>query len=346
MQASHESAWKFLFRPATLLRLLKKTVSEWIDDGVPRLGAALSYYTVFSIAPLVIIAIAIAGLVFNNAQEQVMTEIQGMIGDNGSEAITSMMQAAQKPQDSIVATALGFITLLFGAAGVFIQLKDAMNVVWNIPPTKASGIWNFVRKYFVSFSMVLGIGFLLLVSLVLSAGLSFLGTYLEQFIPGMGPTMKVISFVVSFAVISALFAMLFKFLPDTKVRWNDVVIGAVLTSFLFTIGKFLLGFYFAKSHIASAYGTVGSLVLILLWVYYSAQILFFGAEFTQVFSKYHGSRFTPEIARETMSPKQQLIQDIEQQRRKANRTLHKIGAMGGTKPIKKQTLEFPGRKNL
>ena len=345
MEITRPSAWKVFFNPRAILRLLKLTASEWIADGVPRLGAALSYYTVFSIAPIIIIAITIAGLAFNNAQSQVMSEIQGLVGENGADAITSMMQAAEKPDRSVVATAIGFVTLLFGAAGVFIQLKDAMNIVWNVEPTKASGIWSFVRKYFVSFSMVLGVGFLLLVSLVLSAGLSFLGTYLDQFIPGMGPTMKVISFVVSLGVVSTLFAMLFKFLPDTKVRWKDVWVGAVLTALLFTVGKFLLGFYFAKSHIASAYGTVGSLVLILLWVYYSAQILFFGAEFTQVFSKYHGSRFTEEIARSTMSSKQRLVYDIERERKRMSRTLKQMGALPGP-PVKKPKLEFPGRKKL
>lgn len=320
------------------------TAKEWLDDNVPRLGAALSYYTVFSIAPLVIIAITIAGIVFNNAQAQVMGEIRGMVGENGSEAIGSMMEAAQKPDRSAIATALGFVTLLFGAAGVFIQMKDAMNTVWNVKTDKSGGIWKFVRKYFVSFSMVLGIGFLLLVSLVLTAGLSFLGTYLENYLPGMGPTMKIASFIVSFGVITVLFAMLFKFLPDTKIAWNDVWIGAVLTSFLFTIGKFLLGFYFAKSEIASAYGTVGSLVLILLWVYYSAQILFFGAEFTQVFSKYHGSHLTSEIVRETMTPKQRLVHDIERDRRKLTRALQKVSV--GTVAAKKAKLHFPGRKNL
>jgi membrane protein len=340
----HPSAWRFFFKPRVLLGLLKKTATEWLDDNVPRLGAALSYYTVFSIAPLIIIAITIAGLVFNNAHEQVMGEIKGLVGENGSDAINSMMDAAQKPDRSVIATALGFVTLLFGAAGVFIQLKDAMNTVWNVPPAKAGGLWKFVRKYFVSFSMVLGLGFLLLVSLVLSAGLSFLGTYLEQFLPGMGPTMKILSFVVSFGIISCLFAVLFKFLPDTKVSWNDVWVGAVLTSLLFTVGKFLLGFYFAKSDIASAYGTVGSLVLVLLWVYYSAQILFFGAEFTQVFSRHHGSRLTEATVRESMSPKERLIDDIERDRKKLSRDLQKVGL--GKTVSKRAKLVFPGRKNL
>ena len=344
MEVAREKAWRVLFRPRTLLRLLKMTVNEWLDDNVPRLGAALSYYTVFSLGPIVIIAITIVGLVFQNAQQQIMSEITNLVGENGSEAITSMMDAARKPDRSAIATIIGSITLLFGAAGVFIQLKDAMNTVWNVKPTKAGGVWKFIRKYFVSFSMVLGIGFMLLVSLILSAGLSFIGNYLQQFIPGMAPLMKIVSFIVSFGVVSALFAVLFKYLPDTKIAWNDVWVGAVLTALLFVIGKFALGYYFAKADIASAYGTVGSLVLILLWVFYSAQILFFGAEFTQVFSKYHGSRFTPEIARETLSPKQQLIYDIEQDRKKMARAFQKVGFTAI--PPKKAKLSFPGRKNL
>ena len=172
-----------------------------------------------------------------------------------------------------------------------------------------------------------------------------LGTYLEQFLPGLGPTMKIVSFIVALVIVSCLFAMLFKFLPDTHVAWNDVIVGSVLTALLFTVGKFLLGLYFAKSHIASAYGTVGSLVLILLWVYYSSQILFFGAEFTQVFSKYHGSRTSPEVTRETMSEKQKLVYDIEQDRKRLTRAFQKVG-IAGPSLLKQRKLHFPGRKNL
>lgn len=309
----------------TIFPLLKATAKEWVEDKAPRLGAALAYYTVFSIAPLILIAITIAGLIFQDAQQQVITQVQGLIGEQGAEAIQSMLKAAQKPAQSITATILGFATLIFGAAGVFVQLKDALNTIWDVDETSAKGgIMAFVKKYFLSFSMVLGLGFLLLVSLLLEAGVAIAGEFVKDTIPGMDVIMQSLAVVISFGVITLLFAMLFKFLPDVKVAWHDVWMGALLTSALFVVGKIGLGLYLGKAAAASAYGAAGSLVILLLWVYYSAQILFFGAEFTQVYSKYHGSRCTSDTLKEKLSPKEQLVAESEEQRQRFTKTLNKI----------------------
>ncbi|MEO5802460.1 MAG: YihY/virulence factor BrkB family protein [Verrucomicrobiota bacterium] len=304
-------------------KLLKETASEWMSDKAPRLGAALAYYTIFSIAPLIIIAITIAGLAFQDAQQQVVAQVQSLVGEEGAKTVESMIKAAQKPAQSAIATFLGFATLIFGAAGVFIQLKDALNTIWDVEETSASGIWVFVKKYFLSFSMVVGIGFLLLVSLLLEAGLAIAGEFVKDRIPGMDVIMQTVAVVISFGAVTLLFAMLFKFLPDVKVAWHDVWIGAVLTAAMFVLGKIGLGVYLGKAATASAYGAAGSLVIILLWVYYSAQILFFGAEFTQVYAKYHGSHYTPEVHKKNLSPKERLVEESDEQRERLASTFNK-----------------------
>lgn len=308
----------------SIVTLVKETAKEWVQDKAPRLGAALAYYTVFSIAPLIIIAITITGLVFADAQQQITSQVSGLVGEQGGKAIESMIKAAQKPAQSTVATILGFATLIFGAAGVFVQLKDALNTIWNVPESSAGGIWSFIKKYFLSFSIVFGIGFLLLVSLVLEAGLAVVGQYMKDHMPALGVLVQFVSVVISFGAVTLLFAMLFKFLPDVKVAWRDVWIGAVLTAGLFVVGKIGLGVYLGKAATASAYGAAGSLVIILLWIYYSAQILFFGAEFTQVYAKHHGSKFSPEILKKNLSPKEKLIAESEERRKRLATTLAKL----------------------
>lgn len=313
------------FKFKNILPLIKETAGEWVEDKAPRLGAALAYYTVFSIAPLLIIAITITGLVFADAQQQVTAQVQGLMGSSGAEAVQSMIKAAQKPAQTVVATVLGFATLIFGAAGVFIQLKDALNTIWDVDETSAKGgIWAFIKKYFLSFSMVLGLGFLLLVSLILEAGVAVVGEYVKNMIPGMDVVMQVAAVVISFGVITLLFAMLFKFLPDVKVAWHDVWVGAALTAALFVVGKVGLGLYLGKAASASAYGAAGSLVILLLWVYYSAQILFFGAEFTQVYARRHGSHFDPNAAPKKLSRKEKLAAKIEAQRASAASVFEKF----------------------
>ena len=256
--------------------LLKTAWSEFVADKAQRLAAALAYYTLFSIAPLLLIAIAIAGLVFGrgHAQAQIVAQLRMLTGPAGSKAIEEMLISAAKPKAATLAIVIGFATLLFGAAGVFGQLKDALNTIWNVPEKQSRGIMAMLKDQFLSFGMVFGVGFLLLVSLVIDAVLSALDATLWQ----------PIQLVVSFAVVTVLFAMIFRFVPDVRVEWRDVWFGSAFTAILFVLGKFALGLYLGKSAIGSSYGAAGSLVVLLVWIFWSANILFFGAEFTQVYA--------------------------------------------------------------
>ena len=278
------------------LGLLKQAFDEWNADNAPRLAAALAYYTAFSIAPLLIVIIAVAGLAFGHdaVTNRLDEQIGGLVGSESADAIQEIIANASRPQEGILATIIGVVTLVLGAIGVFIQLKGALNTVWDVEPTpqlsSQQSILKTLRDHVISFGMVLGIGFILLVSLVISAVLTSLGGFVNSLLPEAEFVSQVINLVVSFGIITLMFAMLFKFLPDTKVNWRDVWIGAALTSLLFTIGKYLLGLYLGGSGVTSTYGAAGSFVVILLWIYYSAQILLFGAEFTQVYAQKYGSR--------------------------------------------------------
>lgn len=277
----------------TIYDLMRQTMTEWSEDKVPRLGAALAFYSVFAIAPLLLIVIAIAGFVFGRdaAQRQIIGQIAGVVGQESGQAIDKILEQASKPASGTLAIVSGVIVLLFGASGVFAQLQDALNTIWEVTPQPGRGWKGMLRDRFLSLSMVLGIGFLLLVSLVMSAGLSAMTGVLGD---SMGALMgQVTNIVVSLAVITALFAMIYKFLPDVKIAWRDVWLGAAATSALFVLGKFLVGLYIGRSSVASAYGAASSFVIILLWVYYSSQILLFGAEFTQVYANRFGSRIEP-----------------------------------------------------
>ena len=272
--------------------MLREAASDWVEDKAPQLGAALAFYSILSIAPLVMIAIAVAALVFGEdaARGALLGQVKGLVGEQGAAAIREMLSHAKKPAEGTIAAVIGVITLLFGASGVFGQLQEAMNTVWEVPPKTGGGIWSFLRGRFLSFAMVLGIGFLLLVSLLLSAMIAGAGSYLSGLAPDLEPLWHAANGVVTFVVVTALFAMIFKFLPDTHVAWRDVWVGALLTAALFTVGKMLIGLYLGKTGLSSAYGTAGSLVVLVVWIYYSAQILFFGAELTQVYARRHGSK--------------------------------------------------------
>lgn len=276
--------------PRMFWGLLKATYAEWNKDNVPRLGAALAYYTVFSLAPLLIIVIAIAGLAFGQeaAQGQIVDQIQGLVGRDGAEAIESMIEHARTKSTGIIATIIGVAMLLFGASGAFGQLQDALNTIWDVTPKPGRGVTGMVRDRLFSFVMVVGMGFLLLVSLVLSAAIAALAEYLNQWMAS-ATLWQMVNIVLSLAIITLLFAMTYKVLPDVKLAWSDVWIGAGFTAVLFTIGKTLIGLYLGTSSIGSAYGAAGSIVIILIWVYYSAQILLFGAEFTYVYATSVGS---------------------------------------------------------
>lgn len=274
--------------------MLKEAFTDWKDDGAPRLGAALAYYTIFSLAPLVLIAVAIAGLAFGKeaAEGRIVDEIGGMLGEAGARAIQGVVENASRPASGVLATVMGLAALLFGASGAFNELRQAMNTVWEVPDREGGGIKALVKDRILSFAMVLFIGFLLLVSLVLSAGLSALGETMGGFVSEKLRLLEIVNTVVSLGVVTVLFAMIFKYLPDATpaVAWKDVWAGAFMTAVLFTIGKAGIGLYLGRGAVGSAYGAAGSLLVILVWVYYAAQILFFGAELTQVYASRHGSR--------------------------------------------------------
>jgi membrane protein len=277
------------------VQLVKQTLKDFAEDKALRLSAALAYYSIFSLAPLLIIVISVTGAVFGDeaVQGHIATELKGIIGPSGAETVQSMVESARKPGENVFMSLVGLGTLLLGASGVFGQLKDALNTVWEISAKPGRGLLGFLNDRFLSFSMVLGIAFLLLISLVISAALQGLGGYLESILPLPAFVWTAIHFVSSLAVITLLFAMMFKVLPDATVAWRDVWIGAACTAILFTVGKFLLGMYLGRESTASAYGAAGSVVIVLLWIYYSSVILLLGAEFTQVYAQARGSRIAP-----------------------------------------------------
>ncbi len=282
-------------RLKALLSLLKETFQEWNEDKAPRLAAALAYYTAFSLAPLLIVVISIAGLIFGQdaVRGQLQYEIQGVVGMQAASAIQEMLANFSHPSSGIIATIVGLITLLLGAAGVFGQLQDALDTVWEVAPKPGQGIMAIIRQRFISFTMVLGIGFLLLVSLVISTGVTAVGSLISVSIPQSEFVLQLVNFVISFAVITLLFALIYKVLPDVAIGWRDVWMGAAVTALLFAVGKLLIGLYLGSSSIGTAYGAAGSFVILLIWIYYSAQILLFGAEFTQVYARTYGSRILP-----------------------------------------------------
>lgn len=273
------------------LALFKQTFTEFSSDKVPRLGAALAYYTIFSLAPLLLIVIAIAGIVFGHdaAQGKIFGQLEGVLGPTTAAAMQEMVKNAAKPKSGSIATIVGVVTLILGASGVFGQLKDALNTIWDVKPKEGGGIMALLRDRFLSFAMVFGVGFLLLVSLVIDTAIAAMGKYAGSHLPGGEALWHIVELVFSFCVVTVLMAGIFRVLPDLKIEWRDVWLGAALTSALIVLGKFALGIYFARSAVGSSFGAAGSLVIVLLWVYYSAQILLFGAEFTQVYARAHGS---------------------------------------------------------
>ena len=286
-----------LFRSLEISRAMRKfvevgkqTFKEFGEDKAPRLGAALAYYTVFSIGPLLLIAVAMAGIFLGEeaARGQIGDELGKVFGSQMAQSLEQMIQAAAKPKSGMLATIVGVVTLLFGASGVFGQLKDALNTIWNVETKKAGGIKGLVRDRFLSMAMVLAIGFLLLISLAFDAVISAMGPWLGRLVGGE-TIVHVIQLALSFVISTVLFAAIFRLLPDLKIAWRDVWFGAILTSVLFVVGKWGLGLYLGKAAVGSAYGAAGSLVILLIWVYWSAQILFLGAEFTQVYARMYGS---------------------------------------------------------
>lgn len=275
-------------------QLLKQTWQEWNEDEASLLSAALSYYTAVSIAPLLVLIVVIAGFFLGQdaAQSQLIEQLRAVMGAEGSQFLETVLENADQPTLASAAGILSFLTLLWGSTNVFAQLQSSLNKIWNVKRKPGGGIIATLRSRLLSFSMVLGIAFMLLVSLVLSTMLTVFVDWGHGLLPGADWVWQVVNFVVSFAVITFLFAAIFKVLPDVKIAWRDVWLGAAVTALLFTIGKYLLGLYLANA--GSAYGAVGSLVVFLLWVFYSAQILFMGAEFTQVYARRFGSGIRPD----------------------------------------------------
>jgi membrane protein len=282
---------------ARVLDLLKSTAKEWSRDKCPQLGAALAYYTIFSLAPLVLVLLGVFGLIYGSneqARQRILDQLSYLVDPSGVKVFQDIANSAAEPKAGILAPAIGVLIALFGASGVFGQLQDALNTIWAVKPKPGQGIWGFIRARFLSFAMVGGVCFLLLVSLTVEGLLKGLHSYLQSIVPGGHYLGLAIFYVFDLGIIVLLFAMLFRYLPDAKIAWRDVWTGAALTAVLFVIGKFLLSLYLGSGAAGSAYGAASSLITLLLWIFYSAQILLFGAEFTKVYASIYGSHVEPE----------------------------------------------------
>lgn len=273
-------------------QLVKKSVLAWIDDYAPSMGAAISYYTVFSIAPLMIIVIAVAGFVWGReaVQGEIVGQLSGLIGQEGATGVQALIESADKPAKGLVATAISIVVLMIGATTVFAELQSALDRIWKVPQApQVSGIWATLRSRLLSLGFILGLGFLLLVSLVSSAAIAALGGWANGVLPGWETLLHLINIALSLGIATLLFAMIYKIMPQVKVGWRDVWVGAGVTALLFEVGKLLIGLYIGKSSVTSSFAAAGSLVVLLVWVYYSAQIFLLGAEFTWAYANDHGS---------------------------------------------------------
>lgn len=273
--------------------LIRNSITTWVDDYAPSMGAALAYYTLFSIAPLLIIAIAVAGLVFGEeaARGQIVGQIRGLIGQEGAMAVQGLPRSARAPAQGIVAIVVSVVTLVIGATTVFAELQSDLDRIWRVSaPAEENGIWTLLRTRLLSFGLVLGVGFLLLVSLVVNAAVAAFGKWWDGYFAGWEAVLHALDFIISFAITTLLFAMIYKLMPRARIAWRDVWVGAAVTAFLFEIGKFLIGLYLGKTSVASGFGAAGSLVVLLVWVYFAAQIFLLGAEFTWVYSNDYGSK--------------------------------------------------------
>ena len=307
------------FRWCDLKVLFSDTLKEWYRHKAPRLGASLAFYTLLSLAPLLVVIVALAGIVYGEeaARGQIVAQLSGLMGTTGATAIEEVIKQARQPTVGVFATLAGLVTLFFGATAVVAELRDALNTIYEIPSLDVTGLKSLmmlVRERFFSFAMVLGVGFLLLVSLAINAGLAAMGTWFTGWLPAL--VLQFASTLVSWVIITVLFAAIYKVLPDVTIEWRDVFLGAAVTSLLFSLGKFVIGLYLGSSTVASAYGAAGSLVILLVWVYYSAQIFFLGAEFTQVFSNRYGSQPTLRAKRtmlgwiHTLNSKPSIVQPV------------------------------------
>lgn len=297
-----------LVKMGTAYALFKEACSAGMKDNVPSLSAALAFYTVLSLAPILIVAMVVAGLAFGQraAEAQILQQLQSVVGEAGARAVQAMIHSADRPRIGIIASAIGIGTILIGATGVFVELQNALDKIWKVR-RRSESVWvGVIRERFFSFGLVLGAGFLLMVSLVLSAALGVAARFMGHLHPGREVLLQAVAALLLFGVIALLLALIFKFVPDTKVAWSDVWIGAAVASLLFTVGKTLIGMYLAGSTLASAYGAAASLLIFLVWVYYSVQVVLLGAEVTHVYANKHGSRAEPVSARETSRRGQEM----------------------------------------
>ena len=291
-----------------LWHYVKDATLAWVDDYAPSMGAALAYYTLFAIAPLLLILIAVAGAVFgaDAARGQIVAELGGLMGKEGAVAIEGLLKSASDPKTGTIATIISGITLLIAATTVFAELQSDLDRIWKVPAKdKPKGLWGLIRARFLSFGLIVGLGFLMVVSLALSAGLTALGNWWGPYFQSWAMLLQAINLLVSFVVIMVVFGMVYKLMPSVPIRWRDVWVGAVVTAFLFTLGKFLIGLYIGKAGVASGFGAAGSLIVVLVWVYYSTQIFLLGAEFTHVFAQREGSHAGEPKRVSTENPTQQ-----------------------------------------
>lgn len=272
--------------------LIKSAFSSWSNDYAQSMGAALAYYTMFSIAPLLLIVISISGIIFGQeaARGEIIGQLNNLMGEQGALAVQTLLESTRQPTEGITATTIGIVLLLVGATTVFGELQDSLDRIWKAPARVNSGIWNLVRARLLSFGMIMGIGFLLMVSLVFSAGLSAINKWWSPVFTEWVAIAGIFNFLFSFLLTTGMFAMIYKIMPRASIRWSEVWIGAAITAVLFTIGKWLIGIYIGRSAITSGYGAAGSILALLIWVYYSAQIFLIGAEFTWAYSHTFGSR--------------------------------------------------------
>jgi len=288
------------FRWHDIKCLFIDSFGEWNKHNAPRLGASLSFYTLLSLAPLLVVLVSVVGIVVGivfpnkvDVEASVIRQFEALVGPQGAGAAQLLIAGSRHTAHGILAAAFGVVTLLFGASGVLVELRDALNIIWDVPTPERSGmkkITGFLKERLFSFALVLAIGFLLVVSLAVSTWIAALGAYSASILPLHELTLQVINFVISFSVTTGLFSAIYKFLPDIKLEWEDVVLGGAVTSLLFTLGKFVLGIYLGRATFASTYGAAASIVVLIVWVYYSAQIFFLGAEFTKIFANCYRSQ--------------------------------------------------------
>jgi membrane protein len=296
--------------------LTRHTFSDWYEDRAQRMGAALAYYTIFALTPGLVLVMALAGLLLGpGAEQQIIEQFRELIGEQGAKAIEATLRSARAAPPGAAELALALVTLVIGLWGVFGELQDGLNTIWGVTPKPGRRVRDMVKERFWSFAMVVGTGFLLLVSLVVTAWLAAMSTYVSYLLPAPAVALEALNSVISLAVITGAFALIFKLLPDVRIAWRDVWLGAAVTSLLFTVGKFLIGLYLGKSAVASAYGAAGSLVIIVVWVYYSTQILLLGAEFTKVWTKRRGSGFKVERTAKAVTAEARAQQGLGPKRR-------------------------------